>query len=97
MYGTGLGQTTPGGVDGTITPTSDYPKQVYPVALSISQNPLFSTPLPMDVFYAGPAPGLAAGVCQINVYVPAGAKSGENFVEIGAGPGASPGIVFWVK
>jgi uncharacterized protein (TIGR03437 family) len=97
MYGTGLGQTTPAGVDGTITPTSNYPKQVYPVALTISMNPLFSAPLPMNVFYAGPAPGLAAGVCQINVYVPVGAVSGENFVEIGAGPGASPPITFWVK
>jgi uncharacterized protein (TIGR03437 family) len=97
MFGTGLGQTTPAGVDGTITPTVDYPKQVYSVALTISQNPLFDTPLPMNVFYAGPAPGLAAGVCQINEFVPKGALSGENFLEIGAGPGASPGIAFWVK
>jgi uncharacterized protein (TIGR03437 family) len=97
MYGTGLGQTTPAGVDATITPTTNYPKQVYPVALTISQNPLFSTPLPMNVYYAGPAPGLAAGVCQINVQVPAGAKSGENFVEIGAGPDASPSVTFYVQ
>jgi uncharacterized protein (TIGR03437 family) len=97
MYGTGLGQTTPAGKDGTITPTANYPKQVYSGALSISQNALFGEPLTMDVFYYGPAPGLAAGVCQINAFVPRGAASGENFVEIGAAGGASGPIVFWVK
>jgi uncharacterized protein (TIGR03437 family) len=98
MYGTGLGQTTPAGVDGTITPTSNYPKQVYSVAATIATNPLFSTPLPMNVFYAGPAPGLAAGVSQINAFVPAGTSPGENFLQIDAGTtGASPAIVFWVQ
>ena len=97
MFGTGLGQTSPAGVDGTITPTTNYPTQVYPVALTISQNPLFGSPVAMDAFYAGPAPGLAAGVCQINAFVPKGAASGENFLEIGAGPGASPPIAFYVK
>jgi uncharacterized protein (TIGR03437 family) len=97
MYGTGLGQTTPGGVDATITPVSNYPKQVYPVTLSISKNPLFSTPIQMNVFYFGPAPGLAAGVSQINAFVPAGTESGENFVQITAGPDVSPAIPFYVQ
>lgn len=97
MYGTGLGQTTPGGVDATITPVSNYPKQVYPVTLSISKNPLFSTPIQMNVFYFGPAPGLAAGVSQINAFVPAGTESGENFVQITAGPDVNPAIPFYVQ
>jgi uncharacterized protein (TIGR03437 family) len=97
MYGTGLGQTTPAGVDGTITPTVDYPTQVYPVAVTINRNPLFGTAVPMKVFYAGPAPGLAAGVSQINAFVPAGAESGEDFIVIMAGPQVSPAIVFYVK
>jgi len=97
MYGTGLGQTAPGGVDATITPTTNYPTQVTPVSLTISRNPLFDRPLTMNVFYAGPAPGLAAGVAQINAYVPAGTASGENFIEVAAGTGPSPAITFWVK
>lgn len=97
MYGTGLGQTTPPGVDGTVTPVTNYPKQVYSVALTISGNPLFATPVPMDVFYYGPAPGLAAGVSQINAFVPAGLSSGENFMVISAGPAVSAPIPFYVK
>jgi uncharacterized protein (TIGR03437 family) len=97
MYGTGLGQTNPGGVDGTITPTTGFPTQVEPVEATISMNPLFGTPLQMKVFYAGPAPGLAAGVSQINAFVPAGAGSGENFLQLSAGAGVSPAIVFWVQ
>ncbi len=97
MYGTGLGQTTPAGTDGIVTPVVNYPKQVYTVAATLSQNPLFSAALPMNVFYYGPAPGLAAGVCQINAFVPAGAASGENFLVLSAGPAGSPGIPFYVQ
>jgi uncharacterized protein (TIGR03437 family) len=97
MYGTGLGQTNPGGKDGTITPVTNYPSQATSVAATISMNTLFDTPLQMNVFYAGPAPGLAAGVGQINAFVPAGAGSGENFLQLSAGSGISPAIVFWVR
>ena len=51
----------------------------------------------MKVLYAGPAPGLAAGVCQIDAVVPVGTQPGENFIEIVAGPGASVPIAFYVK
>lgn len=97
MYSTGLGQTIPAGVEGTVTPLSNFPRQVYTVGLTISRNPLFSTPLPMDVAYAGPAPGLAEGVGQINAVVPQGVQSGENFVQISAGPDTSPSIVLYVQ
>ncbi len=97
MYGTGLGQTSPAGVDATITPVTDYPKQVYSVAATLSVNPLFSTPLSMNVLYYGPAPGLAAGVCQIDAVIPAGASAGQNFMQISAGPGASPPISLWIQ
>ena len=97
MYGTGLGQTTPAGVDGTLTPVTNYPTQVYPVSLMVDDNPLFDPPVPMKVFYFGPAPGLAAGVCQINAYVPSVTTSGENFIEITAGTATSPAIAFYVQ
>jgi uncharacterized protein (TIGR03437 family) len=97
MYGTGLGQTNPAGVDDILTPLSNYPKQVYPVTVTLSRNPLFSTPVAMNVLYAGPAPGLVEGVGQIDAVVPAGAESGENFMEIVAGPAGCPPFAFYVK
>jgi uncharacterized protein (TIGR03437 family) len=97
MYGTGLGQTTPAGVDDILTSLTNFPMQVYPVALSISRNPLFGAPLPMHVYYAGPAPGLVEGVCQIDAEIPTGAESGENFVTIAAGPNGSPAITLYVQ
>jgi uncharacterized protein (TIGR03437 family) len=42
------------------------------------------------VLYAGAAPGLAAGVAQINVLVPSGLPSGPQFVRIAAGSASSP-------
>jgi uncharacterized protein (TIGR03437 family) len=69
-------------VDGVLTSLSNVPKQVYQSQLIISENPLFSTPIPMQVLYQGPAPGLVAGVFQINAKIPAGASSGQNAMEI---------------
>jgi uncharacterized protein (TIGR03437 family) len=97
MYGTGLGQTDPPAVDGALNPLTNFPSQVYPVTLSISRNPLFGTTLPMKSYYAAPAPGEVSGVCQINAMVPQGVASGENFIEISAGPNVSPAITFYVQ
>jgi len=96
MYGTGLGQTTPAGVDGMVN-VPPVATQVYSIQLSISQNPLFANPVPMHLLYGGPAPGLITGVCQINAVVPSGLNSGENFVIIAAGPGASAQVPLYVQ
>jgi len=96
MYGTGLGQTTPAGVDGAIT-GSPVPTQVYSISLTVSQNPLFGTPVSMKLLYGGPAPGLVSGVFQVNAVVPAGLTAGENFVNIVAGPGPSASIPLYVQ
>jgi uncharacterized protein (TIGR03437 family) len=97
MYGTGLGQTTPAGVDGAVTPLTGYPKQVDTIQVTVSRNPLFSTPVAMRLLYGGPAPGLVAGVSQLNVVVPAGVESGENFIAIVSGTGPSAIIPFYVQ
>jgi uncharacterized protein (TIGR03437 family) len=96
MYGTGLGQTTPAGVDGAVT-VSPVPRQVYAIQVSVSQNPLFSNATSMQLLYGGPAPGLVSGVFQINAVVPSGLTSGENFVTIAAGPGPSASIPLYVQ
>jgi uncharacterized protein (TIGR03437 family) len=68
LFGTGEGQTTPGGVDGAIA-NSVYPKPVLPVSVSIGG-------INADVLYAGAAPGKVAGLIQINVRIPDSVPSG---------------------
>jgi uncharacterized protein (TIGR03437 family) len=62
LYVTGEGQTTPTGVDGLIA-TSPAPVPIAPVVVTIGGAPA-------EVQYAGGAPGLIAGVMQVNVVVP---------------------------
>lgn len=63
LYGTGGGLTSPSSVDGLLTPPP-YPLLMPPVTVTIDNKPA-------QVKYAGAAPGLVAGVIQINVVVPA--------------------------
>jgi len=62
LYATGEGQTSPPGVDGKVA-SSVFPKPLLPVSVQIGG-------VPAEVLYAGAAPGLVAGVLQINVRVP---------------------------
>ncbi len=68
LFATGEGQTTPGGSDGALA-NKRLPKPVAPVAVQIGG-------IDAKVLYAGAAPGLPAGVFQVNVQVPGGAPSG---------------------
>lgn len=65
IYATGAGLTTPASSDGTVT-AAPYPQPNLPVSVTVYG-------LPAQVRYAGAAPGLVAGVLQINAVVPAGA------------------------
>lgn len=69
LYATGEGQTTPDGVDGAVA-ADPLPRPVAEVRVSIDG-------LNAEIFYAGGAPGLVAGVLQMNVRIPATARSGE--------------------
>jgi uncharacterized protein (TIGR03437 family) len=68
IFGTGEGQTLPGGADGAIA-NSVFPKPVLPVSVSVGG-------LSADVLYAGAAPGQVAGLIQVNVRIPDGTLSG---------------------
>jgi uncharacterized protein (TIGR03437 family) len=69
LYATGEGQTTPAGVDGK--PASvPYPYPILPVTVTIGG-------LSAPVKYAGGAPGLVAGLMQVNVQIPAGIETGN--------------------
>jgi len=66
IYATGEGQTSPGGVDGSVA-TAVFPKPVLPVSVTAGGQAA-------EVLYAGAAPGFVAGVMQINLRVPAGLR-----------------------
>jgi uncharacterized protein (TIGR03437 family) len=80
VYLTGEGVTSPPQADGALTP---YPPATAPVAKPITVT---IGGQPATYTFAGEAPGLIAGIMQINVMVPPGASSGANplVVTIGA-------------
>ena len=67
IYATGEGFTAPAGVDGKLA-IAPYPAPMLPVKVTIGG-------LDAEVSYAGGAPGLVAGLIQINARVPAKAPS----------------------
>lgn len=81
LYGTGEGITDPGGQDGQLA-TSIYPKPRQPVTVRIGGKDA-------DVLYAAAAPGLVAGVFQINVRVPEGLDAGPQPVVVQVGSASS--------
>ncbi len=72
---TGGGQTTPAGVDGQITSISATPPITSAPQLGVTAT---VGGQPATVVFAGEAPGLVAGVLQVNVQIPANAPSGFN-------------------
>ncbi len=70
FYGTGEGQTLPSGVDGALTGTTETARPVLPVRITIGGKEGV-------VLYAGGAPGLVAGLVQVNVRVPADVAAGD--------------------
>jgi len=77
IYGTGAGQTDPPGIDGMLA-TKLLPKPLLPIYVTIDGQAA-------QVIYAGAAPGLVAGVMQINVRVPQGIKSGAAPIQLQVG------------
>jgi uncharacterized protein (TIGR03437 family) len=94
IYGGGAGQTTPpgrtGGVTGVGAPVAalNLPVSVFIDGVQIT-----------DVPYAGPAPDLIEGVFQVNVRIPANARTGTNLpVVIQVGDKVTqPGVTVYVK
>ena len=81
LYGTGEGITDPVGQDGQLA-TSVYPKPRQPVTVRIGGKDA-------EVLYAGAAPGLVAGVFQINVKIPEGLTPGPQPVVVQVGTASS--------
>jgi len=90
LYATGAGQTNPAGVDGLLA-TEVLPAPTLPVTVSVGGQPA-------EVLYVGAAPGLVAGVLQVNVQLPQGISSGAVPVILQVGGAASqPGVTLSVQ
>jgi uncharacterized protein (TIGR03437 family) len=85
LYGTGAGQTDPPGIDGEVS-NNVLPKPVLPVSVMIDGKDA-------QVFYAGAAPLLVAGILQVNVQLPDGISSGSVPVVLRVGGAMSQGGV----
>jgi uncharacterized protein (TIGR03437 family) len=72
LYGTGEGQTTPAGIDGSIA-LSVFPKPLLPMSVILAGQ----TVDPAFVLYAGAAPSSIAGFFQVNVKIPCSVKAGS--------------------
>ena len=88
MFLTGEGQTYPQGVTGKITTVTLPPPQVtpapaLPITVGIGVDPVLPT-------YAGEAPGMVAGVMQLNVQIPPYAPSGALKITLWNGANVSP-------
>jgi uncharacterized protein (TIGR03437 family) len=70
LYATGGGWMNPASLDGEITPLELLPQLRLPVTVMIGNEPA-------TVQYSGAAPGLVAGVLQINAVIPAGTVPGN--------------------
>jgi uncharacterized protein (TIGR03437 family) len=87
VFMTGEGQTSPPSVTGAITAATLPPPQVTPgplLAVGVTINGL-----PALYVYAGEAPGLVAGMMQLNVQIPANAASGDVPIVVSIGGKAS--------
>lgn len=93
FYGTGLGQTTPPGVDGSFYTGTQVPVAVGKVSILFGGRS-------GQVLYAGQAPGLLAGVMQINAQLPMnlpGIVPVQLLVDGTSGAGPSPTMNVFVQ
>jgi uncharacterized protein (TIGR03437 family) len=91
LYATGEGQTSPSGVDGRPA-AIPLPQPILPVTVIIGGQTV--TPQ-----YAGGAPGLVAGLMQINVQIPSGIQTGNPVpvvVQVGS-VSSQPGVTIAVR
>jgi uncharacterized protein (TIGR03437 family) len=70
LFATGAGQTDPGGTDGEVA-GAVLARPLLPVSVRIGG-------VDAKILYAGAAPGMVAGVLQVNCTVPANAPSGPS-------------------
>jgi uncharacterized protein (TIGR03437 family) len=91
IFATGGGEMFPQAANGSITPSTNIPAPIAATSVTID-NQL------ARVLYSGGAPGLIAGVLQVNVLVPAAANSGAvNIVIAVGGVPSQKGAQIWLR
>jgi uncharacterized protein (TIGR03437 family) len=96
VWMTGEGQTSPAGVTGSVTcssgcaTTSQIPKPLLPVTATVGGQPA-------TVSFYGEAPGLVAGVMQVNLFIPPNTPSGAVSLSVTVGSSTQAGITIAVK
>jgi uncharacterized protein (TIGR03437 family) len=83
VFMTGEGQTTPQPVTGAITTANLPAPQVTPTPVQPVQVWIGGQQVPYT--YAGEAPGMVAGVMQLNVQIPVNAPSGPLSIQVSVG------------
>jgi uncharacterized protein (TIGR03437 family) len=79
LWASGLGAFSPPLADGEIVGTAGpFPGLEAEISVEFGE-------IPAEIRYAGAAPGLAAGIAQINFVVPAGLSPGAAWFRIRAG------------
>ena len=92
LYATGAGAMNPPLSDGEIVPVGTSSAPVAPIGIR------FDGGISAKVTYAGPAPGLIAGVLQVNFVVPANVSTGSTVAFfMTAGGVASPAVTLAVN
>jgi len=81
FWATGAGRFRTDLVDGSIV-QPPLPEPALPVSVVLRQYP---NPLSADILYAGAAPGMVAGIIQVNARIPANAAPGDQALELQAG------------
>jgi uncharacterized protein (TIGR03437 family) len=96
VWMTGEGQTSPPGITGSVTcsagcaTTGQIPKPLLPVTATVGGQPA-------AVSFYGEAPGLVAGVMQVNLVIPPNTPSGAVSLSITVGSSTQAGITIAVK
>lgn len=91
LFATGAGAMSPQPEDGAVIQGETLPRPLQPISVSIGGQPA-------EVLYAGAAPGLVAGVIQINARVPPSVSGGDAVpVVVNVGSASSqPGVTIAV-
>ncbi len=86
VYMTGLGGMTPAIADGAVGPlTAPFPVPILGVGASVGTS-YYPTPAEIaTVLFAGQAPGLVAGVVQVNIRIPSAAATGASTLSVYVG------------
>ena len=91
VYLTGEGTTLPPGTDGRVAGAPPLPQAIQPVSVSIGGSS-------SEILYGGAAPGLIAGMMQLNVRIPFGITVGDAVpVQVTIGGVASPAVTLAVS